>query len=114
MVCGTPHLDFGALTAATRYEGYTPDSAVVQWLWSIVEGMSIEEKKRFLKFFSGEGSSSGWAWLLLRGCRHAQLRPLIKDSLPSRIILSFFERAIDALRVQGQTGRPWAAWASSV
>lgn len=53
MVCGMPHLDFKALREAAKYEGFTPDSTVVQWLWEIVERMDLAEKRRFLKFFSG-------------------------------------------------------------
>ena len=37
-----------------RYEGnYQADSKVVQWLWTVVNEMSLEDKRKFLKFFTG-------------------------------------------------------------
>ncbi len=54
LVCGTPHLDFKALEANAKYEGnYQADSKVVQWLWTVVNDMSREDKRKFLKFFTG-------------------------------------------------------------
>lgn len=54
LVCGEAHLDFAALRRGVRYEGgYTNSSQVVQWLWQILDEYSSEERKRFLKFFSG-------------------------------------------------------------
>jgi len=55
LVCGSPSLDFGALRKSARYEGgYSPDSPAVGWLWEVVEGgLSGEEARRFLKFFTG-------------------------------------------------------------
>ena len=54
LVCGTPHLDFKALEANAKYEGsFTAESKVVQWLWTVVGEMSLEDKRKFLKFFTG-------------------------------------------------------------
>lgn len=54
LVCGSPCLDFDALVRSARYEGgYHPEHRVVQWLWQVVVGLSAEEKKMFLKFFTG-------------------------------------------------------------
>jgi len=54
LVCGTPHLDFKALEGNAKYEGnYQADSKVVQWLWTVVNEMSLEDKRKFLKFFTG-------------------------------------------------------------
>ncbi|QDZ25602.1 RCC1-like regulator of chromosome condensation protein [Chloropicon primus] len=58
LVTGTPHLDFKALEENSRYEGnYTKDSQVVKWLWQVVSEFSLEEKQKFLKFFSGSDRS---------------------------------------------------------
>lgn len=54
LVCGSPCLDFDALVRSARYEGgYHPEHRVVQWLWQVVAGLTAEEKKMFLKFFTG-------------------------------------------------------------
>ncbi|KAK9818463.1 hypothetical protein WJX74_005654 [Apatococcus lobatus] len=54
LVCGNPLLDFAALQKHSRYDGgYTPEHRAVRWLWEIVHEFDDEEKRRFLKFFSG-------------------------------------------------------------
>ncbi|KAL3132600.1 hypothetical protein ABBQ32_009129 [Trebouxia sp. C0010 RCD-2024] len=55
LVCGNPLLDFDAMQANARYDGgYSPEHRVVKWLWEVVrEVMDDEEKRRFLKFFTG-------------------------------------------------------------
>ena len=54
LVCGTPHLDFKALQRNTKYEGnFTQGTKTVQWLWTVVGEMSLDDKRKFLKFFSG-------------------------------------------------------------
>ncbi len=55
MVCGNPNLDFDALQSNAKYEGgYHANTPVVTWLWDVVrEELSLEEKKKFLKFFTG-------------------------------------------------------------
>jgi ubiquitin-protein ligase E3 A len=54
LVCGSPCLDFDALVRSARYEGgYHPEHRVVQWLWQVVSDLTPEEKKMFLKFFTG-------------------------------------------------------------
>lgn len=54
LVCGSPCLDFDALVSSARYEGgYHPEHRVVQWLWQVVAGLNADEKKLFLKFFTG-------------------------------------------------------------
>jgi hypothetical protein len=54
-VCGNPNLDFAALERNAKYEGgFSAASQAVQWLWAIVrEDFGIDEKKMFLKFFTG-------------------------------------------------------------
>ncbi|KDD76735.1 HECT ubiquitin-transferase [Helicosporidium sp. ATCC 50920] len=54
LVCGNPFLDFDALQRAARYEGgFHPEHRVVQWLWQVVGQFNAEEKRLFLKFFTG-------------------------------------------------------------
>lgn len=55
LVCGNPLLDFDAMQSNARYDGgYSPEHRVVKWLWEVVrEVMDDEEKRRFLKFFTG-------------------------------------------------------------
>lgn len=54
LVCGNPCLDFEGLQRSARYEaGYAADHRVIQWLWDVVTELSDEEKRLFLKFFTG-------------------------------------------------------------
>jgi ubiquitin-protein ligase E3 A len=54
LVCGNPFLDFESLQKHARYEGgYSPEHRVVQWLWQVVSELTQEERKLFLKFFTG-------------------------------------------------------------
>lgn len=54
LVCGNPCLDFDGLIKGSRYEGgYHAEHRVVQWLWQVVNEFDAEDKKLFLKFFTG-------------------------------------------------------------
>ncbi|MEW5307247.1 MAG: hypothetical protein WDW36_009655 [Sanguina aurantia] len=54
LVCGSPNLDFEALQRAASYDGgFTPQSRAVVWLWQIVQGLALSDKKALLKFFTG-------------------------------------------------------------
>ncbi len=58
LVCGSPHLDFDALQRGAVYEGgYSENSQVVKWFWQIISELSIEDKKKVLKFFTGSDRS---------------------------------------------------------
>jgi len=52
---GNPNLDFDALERNAKYDGgFSASSTACQWLWHIVRAeLSLEEKKLFLKFFTG-------------------------------------------------------------
>jgi len=47
------HQQFYELEKGTRYNGFTPQSPVIQWLWEVLHSLSHEEKKKFLKFLTG-------------------------------------------------------------
>lgn len=55
LVCGNPNLDFAALERNAKYDGgFSAQSQAAQWLWQIVkDDFTFEEKKLFLKFFTG-------------------------------------------------------------
>jgi ubiquitin-protein ligase E3 A len=54
LVCGNPCLDFDGLIKGSRYEGgYHAEHRVVQWLWQVVNEFDAEDRKLFLKFFTG-------------------------------------------------------------
>ncbi|GAB4814343.1 hypothetical protein N2152v2_001389 [Parachlorella kessleri] len=54
LVCGNPYLDFESLQKSARYEGgYHAEHRVVQWLWQVITEFQHEERKLFLKFFTG-------------------------------------------------------------
>jgi ubiquitin-protein ligase E3 A len=54
LVCGSPVLDFDALLRSARYDGgFHPEHRVVQWLWATVAELTPDERRLFLKFFTG-------------------------------------------------------------
>ncbi|KAK9808350.1 hypothetical protein WJX73_005232 [Symbiochloris irregularis] len=54
LVCGNPILDFAALQSNARYEGgFSAEHRAVKWLWEIVGEFDLNEKRHFLKFFTG-------------------------------------------------------------
>jgi ubiquitin-protein ligase E3 A len=54
MICGNPVLNFYELQRTTVYEsGYSEGTAVVVWLWELVHGFTLEQKKKFLSFVTG-------------------------------------------------------------
>ncbi len=60
-MCGNPHLDFDALERNAKYEGgFGPHTPAVMWLWHIVKHeLSMDERKMFLKFFTGSDRLEG-------------------------------------------------------
>jgi len=54
IVCGCEELDFGELERAARYaDGYSKHSPMVAWIWRLLHGLDLEQKKRFLAFATG-------------------------------------------------------------
>jgi ubiquitin-protein ligase E3 A len=54
LIVGIRHLDFTALERAAHYDGgYNPKHPTVRALWGTVQGLSLENKKRFLAFCTG-------------------------------------------------------------
>lgn len=53
LVCGEPYLDFKALQAATKYDGFRPDSTVVKWFWEVVHELTAAEQAQLLQFATG-------------------------------------------------------------
>lgn len=64
-MCGNPNLDFAALERNSKYEGgFSAASPAVVWLWAIVrDELSFDEKKMFLKFFTGSDRCAARVWL---------------------------------------------------
>ena len=54
LICGNQNLDFDALEVACKYEGgYDAEHPAIRWFWDIIHSLGDDEKKQFLKFFSG-------------------------------------------------------------
>ncbi|TVU50517.1 hypothetical protein EJB05_01890 [Eragrostis curvula] len=53
LISGLPDIDLDDLKANTEYSGYSIASPVIQWFWEIVQGLSKEDKARFLQFVTG-------------------------------------------------------------
>ncbi|EFJ50193.1 hypothetical protein VOLCADRAFT_80336 [Volvox carteri f. nagariensis] len=54
LICGLPHLDFGALEANARYEGgYHRQHPAIVMFWQIISDFDLDQKRRFLFFTTG-------------------------------------------------------------
>ncbi|CAH0522596.1 unnamed protein product [Peronospora belbahrii] len=54
LICGSSDLDFEALEEATHYEdGFAKDSEIIRDFWVIVHALSLEDKKKLLRFVTG-------------------------------------------------------------
>jgi hypothetical protein len=53
LVCGTPHYDFRALEASTKYDGFCRADQTVGWFWEVVHSFSVDEKRALLAFATG-------------------------------------------------------------
>jgi len=53
LISGMPDIDVEDLRANTEYVGYTAESPVMQWFWSIVMNMTREEKANLIQFVTG-------------------------------------------------------------
>ncbi|KAG2493890.1 hypothetical protein HYH03_007827 [Edaphochlamys debaryana] len=54
LVCGLPHLDFGALQANARYEGgYHARHPTVLAFWQVLSELDLDAKRRLLAFSTG-------------------------------------------------------------
>lgn len=52
-LCGRLDLDFAALRSSAVYEGFTPSSPQILWLWDCLLNMTEQEKRSFLNFVTG-------------------------------------------------------------
>lgn len=50
---GNAFSDLQPLRRLAHYEGFTPDSLPVRWLWEVVGEMNPEQQKALLMFFTG-------------------------------------------------------------
>ena len=57
LICGSPELDFVALERAAKYDGYTSSDPIVKSFWEIVHAMTLEDKKKLLRFTTGSDRS---------------------------------------------------------
>ncbi|PNH11036.1 Ubiquitin-protein ligase E3A, partial [Tetrabaena socialis] len=54
LVCGLPHLDFGAMRANARYEGgYSRAHPTIVMFWQVLSELDMDQKRRFLAFSTG-------------------------------------------------------------
>ncbi|XP_032511772.2 ubiquitin-protein ligase E3A isoform X1 [Danaus plexippus] len=54
LVCGSKNFDFNELEKSTEYDGgYTAESQIIKDFWSIVHGLTLEDKRKLLQFTTG-------------------------------------------------------------
>jgi len=53
IISGEELLIWSPLQANAKYEGYTPESQQVFWFWEVLNNLSTEKKKQFLRFCTG-------------------------------------------------------------
>lgn len=77
---GSDTLDFQALEEAARYDdGFRPDSRAVRWFWNVVHSLSVDDKRRFLRFVTGTDR------VPIRGLRDVRLVISRNGSEPERL-----------------------------
>eukprot|EP00967_Tisochrysis_lutea_P143411 scaffold266382_cov30-Tisochrysis_lutea.AAC.3 len=47
LVCGTPHYDFRALEANTRYDGFCKTDQTIQWFWEVMPSSKLIPRVHF-------------------------------------------------------------------
>eukprot|EP01052_Picozoa_sp_SAG31_P024215 SAG31_NODE_2044_length_6580_cov_2.757445_7_plen_769_part_00 len=68
LICGMPTVDTDDWQAHTQYtSGYTEDSPVVRWFWTVVEEMSPEERGKLLHFCTGSARPPATGFAHLQG-----------------------------------------------
>eukprot|EP00403_Amphidinium_massartii_P001110 CAMPEP_0178377562 /NCGR_PEP_ID=MMETSP0689_2-20121128/3982_1 /TAXON_ID=160604 /ORGANISM="Amphidinium massartii, Strain CS-259" /LENGTH=1542 /DNA_ID=CAMNT_0019997619 /DNA_START=13 /DNA_END=4638 /DNA_ORIENTATION=+ len=53
IVAGDNDLDFARLRQGVQYEGFSPDDPYIESLWTVLEGFSVQRRRRFLAFCTG-------------------------------------------------------------
>ena len=53
LACGVPSLDFSALEANCRYDGFAPTDVTVKHFWQVAHSFGIEDKRALLLFVTG-------------------------------------------------------------
>jgi len=53
LISGLPDIDIEDLRKNTEYRGYTVDSPIIHWFWTIVSEFAEEEKALLLQFVTG-------------------------------------------------------------
>ena len=53
LACGTPSLDFAALEANCKYDGFQPADVTVKHFWDVAHGFSLDDKRALLLFATG-------------------------------------------------------------
>jgi len=59
LLSGPQQIDVDSWEKHTRYEGRgcTPRSPIIQWFWSVVKTLSLEEKRRLLRFATSQSNA---------------------------------------------------------
>lgn len=54
LVCGSQNFDFSSLEEATEYDGgYSDSSPIIKWFWELVQGFTLDQKRKLLQFATG-------------------------------------------------------------
>jgi E3 ubiquitin-protein ligase HUWE1 len=85
LICGLPNIDIEDLRAHTTYSGYTQQSKVIKWLWSVLRQFSDPEKALFLQFVTGTSK------VPLGGKTTVMLTRAINECFFSQCLLPLYE-----------------------
>jgi len=53
-ICGKPKIDFKLLKRHTEYSGVSSDAPHIQFFWEVLEGMTVDEARAFVRFAWGQ------------------------------------------------------------
>merc|ERR1719198_2919741 len=72
LISGLPEIDLDDLEKNTDYHNWKPSDEQIMWFWSVVRGLSREERALFLQFVTGTSKVPIEGFSHLQGMRGVQ------------------------------------------
>jgi E3 ubiquitin-protein ligase HUWE1 len=85
LISGLPEIDLDDLKAHTEYNGYTPSSKQIIWLWRCLRTFSREQLVKFIQFATGTGKVPVGGFAELQGMSGLQKMNIHKAGDASRL-----------------------------
>mmetsp|Transcript_28394 Transcript_28394/g.27340 ORF Transcript_28394/g.27340 Transcript_28394/m.27340 type:complete len:119 (+) Transcript_28394:220-576(+) len=78
LISGLPTIDIDDLKENTEYQNYSRESAVVKWLWEVLEEFDNSERAEFIQFVTGSSKLPVEGFRGLTGQRGPQKFQVVK------------------------------------